>query len=232
MAAPYLRAAALGAATAAASYLVWRKYWFFRNPPRMPPALPGVLSPADGTIVYVRRVAPGEDVVVVKRGLRASVRDILREDVDQPKEVIGIFMSPFDVHYNRAPVHGAIEFIRHYPALRENAYMTPMHWRTVLKREPYYANSVHIVQNERTVTCISGRFGGERYTVYVVQIGARTVNGIDSYFTPGDVVERGETFGMIRIGSQVDVIAPVRAGVVPRVRCGDRVRAGESILLA
>ncbi|HEX6828939.1 MAG TPA: phosphatidylserine decarboxylase [Burkholderiales bacterium] len=72
---------------------------------------------------------------------------------------------------------------------------------------------------------------GEPLSCYVAQIGARTVNGTDSYFRKGDRVERGQTFGMIRIGSQVDLIVPWRPGLEARVLPGDRVRAGETILI-
>ena len=61
-------------------------------------------------MVYVRKVEPGEDVVAIKQGVRATVKDILRQDVDRPKLVIGIFMSPFDVHCNRAPLTATIDF--------------------------------------------------------------------------------------------------------------------------
>jgi phosphatidylserine decarboxylase len=216
---------------AVASYLLWRHVWFFRNPRRTPPMEPGIVSPADGTVVYVRTVELGEEVVVIKKGIRATVKDILRQDVDEPKIVIGIFMSPFDVHFNRAPVEASVGFIRHYPSLGANAYMGAMHWRTFLGVEPYYANSVHIVQNERTVTHFAGQYRGAALPVYVVQIGARTVNGIDSYYQPGDHIERGATFGMIRIGSQVDLIVPQRASLAVTVRPGDRVRAGETIVM-
>jgi phosphatidylserine decarboxylase len=220
-----------GVGVAAGAYLFWRHYWFFRDPPRTPPAAPGLVSPADGTVVYVRHVRPGEDVVVIKEGVPATVRDIMHEDIDEPKLVIGVFMSPFDVHFNRAPLDAAVSFIRHHPARGGNAYMTEMHWRTLLGLEPYYAGSVHIVQNERTVTLFDGELHGARLPVYVVQIGARTVNGIDSYFRPGDRIARGVTFGMIRVGSQVDVVVPLRGNLSARVRPGDRVRAGETILI-
>jgi phosphatidylserine decarboxylase len=219
-----------GAATG--GYLFWRHCWFFRNPPRTPPAATGIVSPADGTVVYVREVEPGEDVVVIKRGLAAKVADILREDVRESKLVIGIFMSPFDVHFNRAPQDASVEFIRRHPAKGGNAFMGAMHWRTLWKREPYYSGSVHIVQNERTVTLFAGEYRGQRLPAYVVQIGARTVSGIDSYVEEGEQVARGETFGMIRIGSQVDLIVPRRAEFVVKVRPGDRVRAGETILIS
>lgn len=212
-------------------YLFWRYVWFFRDPPRTPPAEDGLVSPADGTVVYVRTVAPGDDVVVIKQGVSAKVSDILRQDVGETKLVIGIFMSPFDIHYNRMPLSGTIGFVRHHPAFGENAYMTPMHWRTLLNRAPHYADSVHIVQNERVVTQVHGEYRGTPLSYYVVQIGARTVNGIDSYYDVGARVERGTTFGMIRVGSQVDLIVPWRAGLAARVRPGERVRAGETLLL-
>jgi phosphatidylserine decarboxylase len=223
--------AVLAVLAVAGGYLFWRQVWFFRDPPRTPPAEAGIVSPADGTVVYVRRVAPGEDVVVIKQGVAATVRDILHEDFDEPKIVIGIFMSPFDVHFNRAPLDGTVGFIRHYPAAGENAFMSSMHWRTLLDIKPYYADSVHIVQNERTVTYFGGEYRGAALPVYVVQIGARTVRGIDSYFRPGDRIARGTTFGMIRIGSQVDLIVPERSNIAPRVRPGDHVVAGETIVV-
>jgi phosphatidylserine decarboxylase len=232
MGAHLLTLAVVLAVCAAGSYLFWRRVWFFRNPSRTPPAEAGLVSPADGTVVYVRRVAPGEDVVVIKQGLRAKVEDILREDVDEPKIVVGIFMSPFDVHFNRAPLDAVIGFVRRHPARGVNAYMGAMHWRTLRRREPYHEGSVHIVQNERTVTLFEGAFGGEPLPCYVVQIGARTVNGIDAYFAPGESVARGTTFGMIRIGSQVDLIVPARPSLEVKVKPGDRVRAGESLLIA
>jgi phosphatidylserine decarboxylase len=219
------------AALIVATFLFWRYVWFFRDPPRQPPAAEGILSPADGTVVYVRKIEPREDVIVIKQGVQATIRDILREDADATKLVIGIFMSPFDVHYNRAPIRGRLDFIRRHPAVGENVHMGAMHWRTLFNIAPHYAGSMHIIQNERAVTHFVGRYRDEPLSCYVVQIGARTVNGIDSYFRPGDMVERGATFGMIRIGSQVDLIVAWRPGFKVLVRSGERVRAGETRLI-
>ena len=87
------------------------------------------------------------------------------------------------------------------------------------------------MENERTVTCIAGQLAGEPLRVYVVQIGAMTVRGIDSHVQAGDRVERGQTFGMIRIGSQADLVVPWRDSLTPLVAPGDRVRARESVLV-
>ena len=53
-----------GATIGVVGYLFWRHYWFFRNPPRCTPAIDGVLSAADGTVVYVRKVEAGESVCI------------------------------------------------------------------------------------------------------------------------------------------------------------------------
>ena len=211
--------------------MFWRQVWFFRNPPREPPAEAGLLSPADGTVVYVKRAAPGEPVIVIKEGLAARVEDILREDGEREKLVIGVFMSPFDVHYNRAPFAARVEAVKRHPALGGNLHMGAMHWRSLLGLEPRYAGSMHIVQNERLVTRFAGEYRGAALQAYVVQIGALTVRGIDSYFAPGAHVARGETFGMIRVGSQVDLVMPWREGFEVLVKPGDVVRAGETILV-
>ena len=213
-------------------FLYWRYVWFFRNPPRSIPAEgSGILSPADGTVVYVKEVSPNEEVLTIKQGVKATLNDIVREDISRPKILVGIFMSPFNVHFNRAPVSGPVQFIHHYPARRENAYMTNMHLRTVLRWLPLYRNSLHIIGNERTVTKIDGEYREKPLSCYVVQIAARSVAGIDSYVEQGERVRAGQIFGMIRIGSQVDLLVTPREGMKVKVCPGTKVRAGETVLI-
>ena len=65
----------------ASLYLFWRHVWFFRNPHRIvPPEGSGILSPADGTVVYVRQMMPRESVINIKQGMEATLNDITRED--------------------------------------------------------------------------------------------------------------------------------------------------------
>ncbi len=212
-------------------YLFWRYVWFFRNPPRTIPYTDGLASPADGTVVYVKIVEPDAPVITIKEGIAARINDIVREDLARPRLLVGIFMSPLDVHYNRAPMAGKVKSIRHYPARTGNVHMTWMQVRTVLKWLPLYGDSRHILENERTVTRITGEFKGREVSCYVVQIGGGSVAGIDSYVSEGHLLCKGEIFGMIRIGSQVDLVVPHLTGMRVNVRPGDRVRAGESILV-
>ncbi len=103
----------LGAmALAAALFLVWPRTipatlfgvllvlfvgWFFRNPDRSPPSLPGaVISPADGKIVYAGDNPPGRYF-------------------GEPGKRVSVFMSLFDVHVNRAPVSGKVVSVQYHP---------------------------------------------------------------------------------------------------------------------
>ncbi len=218
---------ALGAAS-----LLWRYWWFWRNPPRNIPSGEHFLSPADGTVVYVKRAPPGEPVISCKQGQAASINDIVREELDQPKILIGIFMSPFSVHYNRVPLGASLAYKKEYPAEGKNLHMGSMHWRSMLRRQPIYANSPHITQNNRAVSRWFGRIRGQDLAYYVVQIGGGSVHGIDIYPEVGQAMEQGQIFGMIRIGSQVDLVVPDVSGLSVKVAPGDRVVAGETILIA
>ena len=71
--------------------------WFFRNPDRVPPGLPGaVISPADGKIVYAGDNPPGRYF-------------------GEPGKRVSVFMSLFDVHVNRAPVSGRVVSVQYHP---------------------------------------------------------------------------------------------------------------------
>jgi phosphatidylserine decarboxylase len=106
-----------------------------------------------------------------------------------------------------------------------------MHLRTLFGRVPLYKNSTHIVGNERTVTKIDGEYRGKEIGCYVVQIAAKSVSGIDVYMGEGQKVTAGEIFGMIRIGSQVDLVVTPLEGMNIKVSPGDKVKAGQSVLI-
>ncbi|MGO8752768.1 MAG: phosphatidylserine decarboxylase [Thermoguttaceae bacterium] len=222
---------AAGMAAAVGAYVFWRYFWFWRNPPRVIPAGEHFVSPADGTVVYVQRARPDEPIIVCKQGKAASINDIAREEMGVPKILVGIFMSPFSVHYNRAPFTATLSYTKQYPAEGKNVHMGSMHWRCLLRRLPIYARSPHITQNNRAVTRFQGLFRDQEISCYVVQIGGGSVHGIDVFRQVGQRVEMGEIFGMIRVGSQVDLIVPDLPGMDVKVAPGDRVVAGETVLI-
>jgi phosphatidylserine decarboxylase len=124
-----------------------------------------------------------------------------------------------------------VEWTRHHPAKGRNLHVTLMHWRTLLRIPPFFAGSLHVIRNERTVTKFRGVFKENPVSCYAIQIAGGSVRGIESFVPEGGTVKRGEVFGMIRIGSQVDLVVPSLNCMRVRVRPGDKVRAGETILV-
>jgi len=194
-----------GAAFAVAVYLLWPRgiplaalglllslfsLWFFRNPDRTPPSGAGiVVSPADGRIVYSGESPAGRYALVA--GKRVS-----------------IFMSPLDVHVNRAPVTGRVASVRYH----KGAFHVASVDKASLMNE----------QNGVAIVTPGGR------TVTYVQIAGMVARRIVCDLKEGDAVRQGQRVGMIRFGSRVDLYLP--AEVRLSVASGDRVRAGESVI--
>ena len=126
---------------------------------------------------------------------------------------------------------GVVAATKQYPAEGKNFHMGSMHWRSVFRRLPISLFSRHILHNNRAVTRFRGVFRGDDISCYVVQIGGGSVHGIDVFKPVGEPVEQGEIFGMIRVGSQVDLILPDLPGMSVCVAPGDRVVAGETVLV-
>ena len=186
-------------------------YRFYRDPERTPPEGEGlVVSPADGEIVYVKRSRDGQLPVASKHGEHVALEELTHTALhERDAVVVGIAMSFLDVHVNRAPIAGRVVLSRHFPG------------RFGSLRRPEM-----VFQNERTTTLIAGR----KLEVGVVQIASRLVRQIGSYVSDGDDVTLGQRIGIIRLGSQVDVVIPQRRDLCVLVAEGDRVSAGTSVL--
>lgn len=120
---------------------------------------------------------------------------------------VSIFMSPLDVHVNRSPIAGAIREV----VYKKGSFHVASRPRASLENE----------QNVFTVA-------GEQGAVQVKQIAGVLARRIVFWKAAGDRLERGERVGMIKFGSRVDVV--FASEVELRIKRGDRVRAGSSIL--
>jgi phosphatidylserine decarboxylase len=175
------RAAAGVVAVAALAFL-----GFFRDPERRPPNVPGaVLAPADGKVM---EIVPADDAWV-----GSAVR-------------VSIFLSPLDVHINRAPVAGLVAGVEYASGTFRAAY----------KPE---ASEV----NERCTLMLDGATRAA-----VRQIAGVLARRIVCRVRTGDKLEAGERYGLIRFGSRTDLFVPRTTEL--RVRVGDHVRGGESIM--
>lgn len=216
-----------------AVFVAWRFFFFFRNPSRVVQADDRlILSPADGYVMYVRRVLPGEAVIAVKNGTPILLDDLMTlNDPRLPRDgwLIGIYMSPFDVHYNRAPIRGFVRKISHgFPVKSSGSNRNMFHGQSNLffDLRPYWENCDYLIHNERA----SYVFANEDRSIYVTQIADRWVRKIVTY-RENATISQGEVFGLIRMGSQVDVFVPDPDGrMEPLVFERAHVRAGVDAL--
>jgi len=206
----------------------FRNVFFFRNPERPIPAGDDlVLSPADGRIMYVRRVAAGE-VVSHKTGQQIPIAELAKTDLGNVGGwLLGIYMSPFDVHYNRAPIDGEISVIHHHRA-SANLPMVDL-WEYVSftlfrKAVDLFAAPFHL-ENERLTMQIQN---GKMRCVLIL-IADRFVNKITQFFEDAQHVSKGERISFIARGSQTDLFIPSE-NLSFKVQPGDQVYAGKTIL--
>jgi len=205
-------------------YLYWRFRYFFRDPIRNIPVGDSlVLSPADGTVVYVHPIEKETIPISIKNKNEIHLREMLRNTdyKNAPYQIVGIFMHPTSVHINRSPIKGIIKQIVY--TQNKNLPMTKMWWKVLLKISPYEKGSPHVTENTRNVIEIVGRI-----TTFVVQIADIYVSKIACYVKEGESVNSGQKIGAILIGSQVDLLLPINVNI--RVKKGDSVKAGESII--
>ena len=190
------------------SILLWR---FHRDPQRVPPEdKDAILSPADGKIVYIKKIEMGEIPFSEKKERKIPLKEFVRSDLLPGNgHLIGISMNFLDVHVNRAPIYGKISFLKRIKGL----FISLKRWEA-------------IVQNERVFTVIDNGL----FKVGIVQIASRLVRKIVTYCKDGQEVQRGERIGMIRFGSQVDLILPDMPSLHVLVHSGEKVKAGLSII--
>jgi phosphatidylserine decarboxylase len=172
--------------------------WFFRDPPRRVPQQAGLwVSPADGRIAEITRLDHDDFV-------------------GGPATRIGIFLSIFNVHINRAPVAGRVLELRYVAG----PFLNALDPKSALVNENLW---IGCVADEPDLPA-SQRF-------IVRQIAGAIARRIVCDLRPGQSVARGEKFGMIKLGSRTELILPADDDYEVAVQVGQRVKAGETVLV-
>ena len=162
---------------------------FFRDPSRVAPSDPKlVVAAADGTVTDIIELDEGE---VLKTKARR----------------VGIFLSIFDVHTNRAPIDGRIIYRKHREGLCVDA------------RRPDCSE-----KNES----VTWAFQNQCTTIVVRQLTGAIARRIVAWAKIGDDLKKGERFGMIRFGSRTELYLPLNAEVL--VKTGAHVLGGSTII--
>lgn len=164
--------------------------YFFRDPDReITEGENYVISPADGNIVQIKDVQ--EDVYIKGEAKQIS-----------------IFLSPMDVHVNRVPVTGELEYLEYEPGIFLVAY-------------DHRASEL----NERADFGVRHPSGTK---IFFRQITGFLARRIVYHIEKGDDLKAGERFGMMKFGSRMDILVP--ADVEVNVSEGERAVAGKTIL--
>ena len=161
--------------------------FFFRDPKREAPTETDVVvAPADGLVTRVQPIQEGND---------------------RSATLISIFLSPLDVHINRAPISGKITNVSY----TQGKFLMATDERASLVNE----------QNALTIQ-------GEKITVVCKQIAGILARRIVCWKQAGERVALGERFGMIKFSSRTDILLPESVDVL--VTKGQRVQGGTSII--
>jgi len=212
-----------------ALYLMNRFVWFYRDPERVLDATGNVLiSPADGQVVYIKPFTDGA-VWSEKLGHRINLPEIadFPEIASRNGWIIGMYMSPFDVHYNYVPAPGLVKSVRYtkadanLPMVDLNEYI-----RIAFLRRPFdnFAAAFHL-ENERNTVLVEG----PDFSYAVVEIADKYVNKIDCFVKEGEEVSTGDKVGFIKRGSQVDLIV-FSEDVSFDAEFGQQVYGGKTVL--
>ncbi len=166
--------------------------YFFRDPERTPPPDArenGIVAPADGRVVEV--VDEQEPLYL-----------------EGPAQRISIFLSPLDVHVNRVPARGVIEYAKYRPG----DYLVAWHPKASTK-------------NERSEFGLRHPSGTK---ILFKQIAGAVARRIEYDLAEGDTVEAGQRFGIVKFGSRMDLLVPPSVNL--DVQEGQTVRAGTTVL--
>lgn len=163
---------------------------FFRNPKRVTPHNEKhIIAPADGKVVIIEEAEEPEYF----KGKRLQ---------------ISIFMSPLNVHVNRYPVGGRIDYAKHH----QGKYLVAWHPKSS-------------TLNERTTVVVENPSWGK---VLYRQIAGAVARRIVMYAKEGTVVRQGDESGFIKFGSRLDLFLPLNAKV--HVKIGDKPVGGETVI--
>jgi phosphatidylserine decarboxylase len=171
-------------------FLLWFwVLWFFRIPRR--------IFTKGGDLI----IAPADGKVVV-------IEETFEPEYFKDKRLqVSIFMSPLNVHVNRSPLTGTVDYVKYHPG----KYLVAWHPKSS-------------TENERTTVVISNN----NVTLLLRQIAGAMARRIRYYVQPGNTIQQNAEFGFIRFGSRVDIFLPV--GTKMEVHIGDQVRGGQTVL--
>jgi phosphatidylserine decarboxylase len=186
--------------------LLFWKFVFLRRPKRNIPT-EGIVSPASGRLVRIINFKNGAAHDVPK-GLFGRVRAIT-EDVATEGQLLVIMLTPFDVHYQRAPADGIVKSTIYTKGAFKNAIIG--------------AERLSAFENEKNTILLKTKEGN----IKVIQVAGVLARRIICSVKLGQSVKKGDLIGLINLGSQVILVMPKKK---LKVKVGDYLVDGETII--
>ncbi len=162
-----------------------------------------------------RRVVPPDPGLVVAPadGTVVTIEELPHDDyLGGPAVLIGIFLSVFNVHINRVPVSSRVIGLTY----RRGKFLNAL-------------RAASVRENEQLAVRIEESRPPYRRMI-VRQIAGAIARRIVCWVAPGEHLERGAQFGMIKLGSRTELVIPRESGLQIQTRVGEKVRAGETVL--
>ncbi|MBS3102245.1 phosphatidylserine decarboxylase family protein [Candidatus Woesearchaeota archaeon] len=178
---------------------------FYRDPERKIPKGNNIVSPADGRIIRIIKINSNEKIKI-KKGILGKI-ETLTKDVAKECYLVSIFMSPFDVHINRAPIDGKIKKIKY----EKGRFFSAFNFEKSLK-------------NEKNEILIESKIGN----VKAIQIAGFLARKIKCFVKENQKINKGQKIGAIVLGSQVSLVIPAK--ITLKIKIGDKVKAGSTII--
>jgi len=157
------------------------------------------------------RTVPAGDGIIVSPGDGLVTETAAINTPEGPRQRISIFLSVFDVHVNRSPIGGVLSRVNY----QKGKFLNAM-------------NPASAERNEQNSVTVRGQGPDAGFEVTFRQIAGLLARRIVFRGKQGQTVERGQRVGLIKFGSRVDVVVP--AGAALRVKVGQRVKGGASVL--
>ncbi|MBS3097638.1 phosphatidylserine decarboxylase [Candidatus Woesearchaeota archaeon] len=169
-----------------------------------PPFGDNIVSPATGKVLKIIKISDKKKIKI-RKGLLGLV-ETTTKGIIKEGYLISIFLRLYDNHINRAPVNGKVVSVSHSNGKFRNAH------------------SLKALRNEKTEIVFDSDIG----RIKMLQIAGYVARRIETFIMPGQIVEKGQSIGLIKLGSQVTIVLP--ASIKLKIKKGQKVKAGLTVI--